>query len=176
MKRNWNCWFPIFMMALVVVLAAAGCKSKRKRAGLGEDVGGVMGSEVDIYGEPLADRPMGGAVEEYAGQFAPVYFEYDSSTVSPSERMKIEEVAEYMRSNPSMDIIVEGHCDERGSREYNMALGERRALAVRAYLIGLGLDGSRVQTKSYGEESPADPGHDEAAWSRNRRSEFVLFY
>jgi peptidoglycan-associated lipoprotein len=73
-------------------------------------------------------------------------------------------------------VVIEGHCDERGSREYNLALGERRALAVRAYLVGLGIDATRLQTKSYGEEQPVAMGHDESSWSRNRRAEFVLFY
>ena len=72
-------------------------------------------------------------------------------------------------------VTVSGHCDERGSREYNMALGENRALAVRAHLIRLGTDAARIQTRSYGEERPLDPGHSEAAWRRNRRGEFLLF-
>ena len=86
-----------------------------------------------------------------------------------------EAVHQALRSNAQAGVIVEGHCDERGSREYNLALGERRALAVRAYLIGLGLDPARVQTKSMGEEQPAVFGHDESAWSKNRRVEFILF-
>jgi len=173
MRRNW---FPVVIMGLALMIAVTGCKTKRNRSGLGDDnVGGVMGSELDMYGEPLGDRPLDDSMQEFASQFMPIYFDYDSSSVSPSERVKIEEVADYMRGNPSMDIITEGHCDERGSREYNMALGERRALAVRAYLIGLGIDGGRVQTKSYGEENPTSMGHDEDAWTQNRRSEFVLF-
>ncbi|NCC50530.1 MAG: peptidoglycan-associated lipoprotein Pal [Spartobacteria bacterium] len=173
MKKRW---FPVVMMGLVVAIAFTGCKTKRKRGGLNDNVGGVVGSELDIYGDPLGARPLDGSMQEFANQFMPVYFEYDSSSVGPSERVKVEEVASYMRSNPTMDIIVEGHCDERGSREYNMALGERRALAVRAYLIGLGIDGGRIQTKSYGEENPASMTHDEDGWAQNRRSEFVLFY
>ena len=103
----------------------------------------------------------------------PVYFDYDSAQINESERSKIESVASSMKGG-SGQVIVEGNCDERGSTEYNLALGERRALAVRAYLVGLGVDGARVQTKSYGEERPVDPGHDESAWSKNRRAEFVV--
>ncbi|NCC31563.1 MAG: peptidoglycan-associated lipoprotein, partial [Chloroflexia bacterium] len=76
-----------------------------------------------------------------------------------------------LKRNPATRMIVDGHCDERGSNEYNLALGERRALAVRAYLIGLGLDGSRIQTRSFGEERPAAFGSDESAWRLNRRGE-----
>lgn len=156
-----------------VALSTTGCGKKKKR-GIGDsDIGGLTGGMTDIYGNPLSPRPGEGA--EYARQFEPVYFAYDSSQVDSSERGKIEGVAESLSRSPMTGVIVEGHCDERGSREYNMALGERRALAVRAYLIGLGIDGSRIQTKSMGEESPAAPGHDEESWRLNRRAEFVTF-
>ena len=84
-------------------------------------------------------------------------------------------MADYLKKNAGVGVIVEGNCDERGSAEYNLALGERRSLAARAYLIGLGVDGAMVQTKSYGEEKPVNPGHDDAAWQVNRRDEFVFF-
>ena len=136
----------------------------------GDNIGGVAGS--DVYGEGLSERMEG---TEDRSQFAAstVYFDYDSAQINESARSKIENVASAMKGG-SGSVIVEGNCDERGSAEYNLALGERRALAVRAYLIGLGVDGARVQTKSYGEERPVDLGHDESAWSKNRRGEFVL--
>jgi peptidoglycan-associated lipoprotein len=108
-------------------------------------------------------------------QFDRVYFGYDSFRIDPVEIVKIEAVAEYMRRVPQVKLVAEGHCDERGSREYNMSLGEHRALAVRAHLIGAGVDGNRVQTRSYGEEMPVDPGHHEGAWRLNRRVEFVFY-
>jgi len=162
----------VLVLGMAVGLAASGCRSRGAGAGAGgENVAGVTGT--DIYSEPLSERPAG---KEYESQFEPVYFDYDSSQINTAERSKIETVAEYLRQHGNVGIVVEGHCDERGSREYNMALGERRALAVRAYLIGLGIDGSRVQTKSYGEEKPVALGHDEESWRLNRRAEFVLFY
>jgi len=155
----------------LLALAATGCRSQAGKAALGpEEVGGVAGE--GLYGGPMAERPEG---EEYQSPFAPVYFDYDSARIKTSERGKLEQVAEYLRKNPNVGLIVEGHCDERGSREYNLALGERRAQAVRAYLTGLGIDPSRIQTKSYGEEKPVALGHDEASWRLNRRAEFVLF-
>jgi peptidoglycan-associated lipoprotein len=173
-------WLSVMAMCLVVVVAAgAGCKKKPgKGSGLGDDnIGGVMGAGgIDGMGGEggLAGRP-DGMTELGAGQFVPVYFDYDSSQVNESERSKCEAVADYLKSNTAVGVIVEGHCDERGSAEYNLALGERRALAVRAFLIGLGVDGNRVQTKSMGEEKPVCYEHDDTCWSKNRRGEFVLF-
>lgn len=107
--------------------------------------------------------------------FERINFEYDSFQISDSEVPKIRQVADYMNRNPNTRLVVEGHCDERGSRVYNMSLGEHRALGVRAYLIMLGIDSSRVQTRSYGEEMPLDASHTPSAYDLNRRGEFVLF-
>lgn len=122
----------------------------------------------------MTDRFRGGT--EHPDQFAPVLFAYDSSQVGPLERGKIEAVYTHLRKNPAQAVIVEGHTDERGSREYNLALGERRALAVRSYLAELGIEPERIQTKSLGEEQPASTGHDAPSRALNRRSEFVLYY
>jgi peptidoglycan-associated lipoprotein len=103
-----------------------------------------------------------------------VYFEFDKSNVRPNEMSKIQAVANYLKNNGSHAVLIEGNCDERGTPEYNRALGERRALSVRETLINLGIIGERVHTVSYGEDKPADPGHNEAAWAKNRRADFVL--
>ena len=103
-----------------------------------------------------------------------MYFEYDSPQLNPSEQGKIDAVVAYLQQNPTHGVIVEGHCDERGSNEYNLALGERRSLAVRAAMVSAGIDGARVQTRSYGEERGVAFGHDESAWRLNRRAEFVF--
>lgn len=161
------------LLTLIAIIMVTGCKSPgRNPAGVyGSDVTGIGGVSGII---PMADRFTGG--NEYRGMFSPVLFAYDSSQVGSAERPKVEAVASHLKQNPAVAVIVEGHCDERGSREYNLALGERRAQAVRAYLAELGIEAERIQTKSLGEESPAVPGHDEGAWSRNRRGEFVLYY
>lgn len=163
-------WMMIVMVGLVCALAMTGCKKKPRRGGLaGDNIGGVAGS--DVYGAGgLSDRPEGGM--EMGGQFTPVYFDYDSAQINESERSKIEAVGDAMKGGSST-LVVSGHCDERGSNEYNLSLGERRAMAIRAYLVGLGVDGARIQTKSYGEEQPVVMGHDEASWSQNRRGEFA---
>jgi len=103
-----------------------------------------------------------------------VYFDFDRSNVRSSERVKVEEVALYLQRESRNGVLVDGHCDERGTEEYNRALGERRALSVREYLARLGIDSSRIYTRSFGEDMPADPGQNEAAYSKNRRGEFIL--
>jgi peptidoglycan-associated lipoprotein len=162
----------LLVIFILTVAALTGCQSP------GKNPAGVHGSIIgpmDMTGEiAMGGRFTGGT--EHPGMFDPVLFAYDSSQVSSAERGKVEAVAGYLKENPATAVIIEGHCDERGSREYNLALGERRALAVRSYLVGLGIEADRIQTKSLGEESPAESGHNEAAWSLNRRGEFVLYY
>lgn len=103
-----------------------------------------------------------------------VYFDFDRSAVKAGERVKVEEVALYLKGDANVKLQIEGHCDERGTEEYNRALGERRALSLREYLVHLGIGADRIHTISFGEDQPAVPGHNEAAWAKNRRGEFVL--
>jgi len=103
-----------------------------------------------------------------------VYFDFDRATIKPSETGKIEEVAKCLQANPTHAVQTEGHCDERGTEQYNLSLGERRALSVREYLVTAGIQPDRIFTISYGESRPAEPGHNEAAWAKNRRGVFVL--
>ena len=102
------------------------------------------------------------------------YFDFDEAVIRPADLSALEVHAQVLRDNPQRRVMVEGHCDERGTREYNLALGERRADAVKNFLTASGVPASRVESVSYGEERPDDPGHTEAAWSRNRRA--VLIY
>ena len=104
----------------------------------------------------------------------PVFFGYDSSELDPAGRSSLDANAEILRRYGTWVITIEGHCDERGTAEYNLALGERRALAAREYLLNLGFGADRLGTVSYGKEFPFDPRHDDAAWSRNRRAHFVI--
>jgi len=104
----------------------------------------------------------------------PIFFAYDSSDVNDASRTVLQANAAILKKYPTWVITIEGHCDERGTAEYNLALGERRAVAARAYLVSLGVDASRLRTVSYGSEFPFDPAHQESAWSRNRRAHFVI--
>lgn len=105
-----------------------------------------------------------------------VHFDYDSSVVKGSEKGNLDAVANYMKSNGSVGLLVEGHCDERGTEDYNNSLGERRATALREALINLGVDAGHVVTRSYGEYKPVAQGHDESAYHQNRRGEFVVLH
>lgn len=171
MKKKLSVVTGLFLVLALSTLT--GCKSLKKNPA------GVYGSD-GLYGDgmggslAMGDRFTGGT--EHPGMFAPVYFDYDSAQVASTERAKIEAVSQSLKQNNNYAVIIEGNCDERGSNEYNLALGERRAQAIRDYLSGLGIGADRIQTKSYGEEKPVDAGHDEAAWAANRRGEFVLYY
>jgi peptidoglycan-associated lipoprotein len=103
-----------------------------------------------------------------------VYFAFDKSAIESSEHAKLDAVADYLKGNAAAAVRVEGNCDERGTEEYNRALGERRALAAREYLAHAGIAPDRIDTLSNGEDKPAEAGHNEAAWKKNRRDEFVV--
>lgn len=107
--------------------------------------------------------------------FSDIKFPYDSFIIPSSEVPDVEAVINYMASNPQTVVICEGHCDERGTTDYNLSLGENRAQAVRAYMVNAGIDPSRIQTRSMGEDDPLDPGHHPGAWAINRRVEFELY-
>jgi peptidoglycan-associated lipoprotein len=103
-----------------------------------------------------------------------VNFEYDSYTIGSSELPKIDAVGNYLKQNREIKIVAEGHCDERGTVEYNLSLGQKRAEAVKAYLVKMGVDGGRIRVISFGAEVPVDPGHAEDAWAKNRRAHFKI--
>ncbi len=107
-----------------------------------------------------------------APAFKVVYFEFDKSVLTPEAQDALKYNRDYLLANPDVRIMIEGHCDERGTNEYNLALGERRANAARRFLADLGIDPNRMEVISYGEERPADPASTEAAWAKNRRAEF----
>lgn len=103
-----------------------------------------------------------------------IYFDFDQSMIRPDAQEVLRKKAEFLRENSVVSVVIEGHCDERGTSEYNLALGERRALAAKAFLMDLGISSSRLSTISYGEERPVDPRSNEEGWARNRRAHFVL--
>lgn len=127
--------------------------------------------------EPLADDPIAsrdiGDINKNS-PFQPVFFELDSSELDASAQQALNANAEILKKYPTWVITIEGHADERGTAEYNLALGERRAMAARTYLVSLGIPGERLRTVSYGKEFPFDPAHTEEAWEKNRRAQFVL--
>jgi peptidoglycan-associated lipoprotein len=184
----------LLIFALVLMVAATGCHKKAgyitplpNRAGAtGDNAGigpggttsgtsgeGVATSTTGIPSNPAGSH-QGWAEDPAALKTDAVYFAFDSSEVRPTEKEKVSAVADYLKSNPAAAVRVEGNCDERGTAEYNRSLGERRALAVRELLAGIGIDASRVDTISYGFDRPAVQGHSEAAWKQNRRDDFIV--
>jgi peptidoglycan-associated lipoprotein len=115
-----------------------------------------------------------GAGEAGVSDLEIVHFAFDRYDITPENRSILKQNAKWLKDNANATVQIEGHCDERGTTEYNLALGERRANAVKSYLIKLGIKKARLSTISYGSERPVDPGHDEAAWAKNRRAAFVL--
>ena len=118
-------------------------------------------------------------VEFIESNYETIHFEYDKSRLLPESRKKLEKNAELIRKSlkkhPGFKLLIDGHCDERGTNEYNLALGERRAFSARDYLLSLGIPTNILYTKSWGEEKPIDPGHNEKAWAKNRRAEFHVY-
>jgi peptidoglycan-associated lipoprotein len=114
------------------------------------------------------------ATQEKPSLFEDIHFDFDKSFIREDAKPALQKVAEYMKKNPGTSVLIEGHCDERGTAEYNMALGERRATSAKSYLISLGVRGGALSTVSFGKEKPVDPGHNEEAWAKNRRAHFVL--
>jgi peptidoglycan-associated lipoprotein len=181
------------LFLMVVALAGGSCPQKppppppdvarsTSGTGTGGDTGDVT-REIDsepfardvVERDEVAEKPTGTAAElNRQGVLQVVYFEFDSTELSDRARETLQRNADWLVRNPTWAVAIGGHCDERGTIEYNIALGDRRARTVRDYLGSLGVAAARMRVVSYGEERPAVPGHDETAWARNRRAEFVL--
>jgi len=195
MNMKLNKLLNLLVIGLVVCTAASGCKKKPvgvtelpgARTGKVPDpgAGGAINpygtGGTDVVGVPgahlqnSADAHAGWIEDAQALKTETVYFDFDSSVIKTSEQPKVSAVADYLKANSAKAVRIEGNCDERGTEEYNRSLGERRALAVREELIRLGIDLTRVDTKTWGKDNPAnDPGHDESAWKKNRRDDFIV--
>ena len=130
----------------------------------------------DAEGNPLEGQELQQALADEKDSFLnkDIQFEFDSSTILPAAEVVLRDKATWLKRNPGQVVLVEGHCDERGTNEYNLALGDRRAQSAKNFLMYLGIDASRLSTVSYGEEKPLDPGSSPNAWSKNRRAHFVI--
>ena len=135
-----------------------------------------IGSEESLVSDSRRGEAAGGVILEgrSSSPMLPIYFDFDRFNIRSDQRDRIEENADFLKQRSSARIRIEGNCDERGTNEYNMALGERRARSAKKYLVNLGVAGSRIETISYGEEKPLNYGHDELSWSQNRRDDFVI--
>ena len=136
----------------------------------------VVEPPISVPTMPDSDRVMSAGLDDLNrdSPLKPLYFLLDSADVSSEGQQVLQANAAVLKKYPTMQITIEGHCDERGTPEYNLALGERRALAAKNYLVSLGVPADKIKTVSYGKEFPFDAGHDDAAWSKNRRAHFVI--
>ena len=152
-------------LAAVVGAVGAGCKTTQPAPTSGSGMGGEGG---------LGERNPPAMSHSGESPLASVYFDYDEFKLRSDAQGTLKSNAQLMRDNPSWQVQIEGNCDERGSDEYNLALGKKRAEAAKSYLVDMGIDATRIATISYGEENPAVQGSTEMAWSKNRRDDFVL--
>ncbi len=160
-------------IALVLMLAACAAPVKKKPGEAAVEERPVPQETARTHGLAGEEGLKGTPLEMPGGLLAErvIYFDLDSTEIKEEYRPLLAALADYLSAHPEVKVRLEGHADERGSREYNLALGERRAMAVRDFLVLLGVSPDQIQVVSYGEERPAVPGHDEEAWSKNRRVE-----
>jgi len=183
----------IVVISVGLVFSVSGCAKKKVTSE--EEMGAAAEKTAPKPGEPgyekIYEESMAAKDESLEAQAAmekehevlegrtsapllPIYFDFDKSNVREDQRARIEKNAVFLKENMAVRVRIEGNCDERGTNEYNMALGERRALNAKKYLINLGIHEDRMHTISYGEEKPLLHGHDEYSWAQNRRDDFVL--
>lgn len=155
--------------AIVLTLGAPGCSRRATEAPPEPAPPPPVAVSEPIEALPPVETPPPAVT---VPEMDPVYFDFDSHLLAASARDVLDHAAKLMRDRPELEVTIEGHCDERGASEYNMALGERRASAAREYLLASGVANERIRTISYGEERPFVESHDEAAWAMNRRAHF----
>ena len=184
------------VFAVTLAVATCGCRYNKVNGGAGDGsetdlaTSGVdVGTETDIATSDEALQIGGGNLSDLASgsfkdrgytqctdvSFAPVYFRFDATKIEESELAKVEAVARHLAENPDRVVTIEGNCDERGSNEYNLSLGDDRAIIISNYLASNGIARNRMETVSRGETNPAVEGHGESAWSQNRRGEFIIW-
>jgi len=168
MVKKVKALLPVLLCVSVMTFSGCGKKSETDEALKAENQGEAMGAA-----ESLDSKPLGISEGRTTEGMLPVYFNFDASEIKNDQVPRIEVNAEFIKSHTDMAIKIEGNCDPRGTNEYNMALGERRALTAKKYLVNLGANEAQLSTISYGEERMLLHGHDELSWAQNRRADFV---
>ena len=168
--------FRSFLALMVAAAVLGGCNKKNVKPEESETPQQATTGETNlppkVGNTPIEFDPKGSDGGKISG-LSTVYFDYDKAALSGDARKKLAQNAEWIKNNPTASLQIEGHTDERGSVEYNLSLGERRAKSVRDYLTSLGVDAKRLTIISYGEEKPIATGDSESAWGKNRRANFV---
>jgi len=162
-------------LALALIVGAAGCARKAVQAPpTPPPAPPIEAPPTPPPTPPVEQQPTPAPPEVTNADLKPAFFDFDSYALRDDARKALDTDAQLLRDHSNLSITIEGHCDERGTAEYNQALGERRAQAARDYLVAAGVDASRIQIISYGKERPFDSGHDEQSWAQNRRAHVVL--
>ena len=184
MKRQINTRWVMLVILLGLIMAIASCSGKKKPTSAeaipSETQPTVTSPGHEMTEEALAEKHRKEEMEKLKNTAMQkfvnedVFFDFDDAYLRPDAQEILKKKVEWLKANPTVSVTIEGHCDERGSEAYNIALGNRRAQNIRTFLIDAGISGDRLQTISYGSEKPIDPGHDEAAWARNRRGHFHI--
>ena len=168
-KKRWIYW--VMLLVIPGLMFSVSCQKKLVDATpepvVQEEVAEEVVVEEEVAVAPVPKIPDAVMQED-------IYFEFDKSTLTPAAQDNLMQKAEWLRENPDATVTIGGHCDERGTNEYNLALGDRRAESAKAFLVDLGIDAFRLTTISYGEERPVDPRHNEEAWAKNRRDHFEV--
>lgn len=190
MKKDFVRWLKVASLITIFAFLTGGCAKKAVTTDKGmeepsstaatmrADTGEGMGSTETLESKGWDATGASSNAKILEGRthapMLPVYFDFDKSSIRADQQGRIKGNADYLTSEPQTRVRIEGNCDERGTNEYNMALGERRALSAKKYLVNMGIAANRMDTISYGEERPLNYGHDELAWSQNRRDDFVI--
>jgi peptidoglycan-associated lipoprotein len=175
--KSSKVWLKILVLifAMGFVFTTGCCKKKPV-----ETQSAAVSTEKGISDEELAakkakeeaERLKKAAMQKFVNE--DVYFDFDDAALRADAKATLKDKADYMKANPGVAVTIEGHCDERGTEAYNLALGERRAQSIKTFMVNAGIDKARLNTISYGKEKPLDPGHNEAAWAKNRRGHFRI--
>ena len=195
MRKHWTISALILALTLLVIFSVSSCAKKKissepatttaeeetRRRAEEEARQNELARQKALKEEDLSDESRSGNLADQRTASAKsrfenqdIYFEFDSIRLAPDAQEILTQKADWLRANPAATVTIEGHCDNRGTNEYNLALGEGRAQSAKAFLVDLGIDSSRLNTISYGEERPLDNSQTEEAWSKNRRDHFVI--
>ena len=158
-------------IAVVVLVCAIGISGCRKKKPVILEPRVETPAETPEESRGFKNLPFGQRSYEKTGELGTIYFDFDKSIIRPEDGQLLEKNAQWIKNTPYAEVLVEGHCDERGTKEYNIALGEKRAESVKKYYTALGIDNAKIEVLSWGEERPQDSGHNETAWAKNRRAE-----
>ena len=161
--------FRVLMLSIVAVAMVVGCSSKKKT----DDAAANAGAADTAIDQSAMSFDAAGSDSGKISGLATIFFDYDKAALTSEAKQTLSANAEWLKNNAKVNLQIEGHCDSRGTIEYNLALGERRAQSVKAYLVGLGVAANRLSVISYGEEKPLEQGETDSAMAKNRRANFV---